>query len=104
MARSEPRIVTTLIFRVVLWYALLKGARAGLKPAPPMTLAGFDRLLKRLYITPIREQLAMSPLDWQKAFAPTPNERVLFEGDPLRFGPHVQPTWDRETHAIVGTP
>jgi hypothetical protein len=61
-----------VIFKIVLWYALLKGAKAGLKPAPPMTLSRFDDLLWRHYIVPLKLQLEQPPaVDWSSMFGET---------------------------------
>lgn len=46
-----------MIFKAILWYALLKGGWKGLKKAPPMTLNDFDRILMKYYVNPIRERL-----------------------------------------------
>jgi hypothetical protein len=47
-----------MIFKLILWYALLKGAKDGLKPAPPMTLARFELdFLWRCYVMPLKFEL-----------------------------------------------
>lgn len=49
--------MTGMIFRLVKWYALLRGAQKALKKRRPMAIADLDRLLMRFYIEPIQEQL-----------------------------------------------
>lgn len=55
-----------MIFKTILWYALLKGVWKGLHKRPPMTVRDFDLILQQYqyYVTPIREQLNKRLPDW----------------------------------------
>jgi hypothetical protein len=62
-----------MIFKVLLWYALIKGGIKGLKPGLPMTVSEFDRILKQFYIEPIMQQLnkpmpdfMYKPAEWRE--------------------------------------
>lgn len=46
-----------MLFKVIMYYALAKGARKGLKGPLPLRLQDIDKLLKQYYLDPIREQL-----------------------------------------------
>lgn len=50
-----------MIYKALLWYALLQGVKKWLKgELPKKDLKWIDRILMEYYVKPIREQLNMS--------------------------------------------
>lgn len=66
-----------MLFKVIMYYALVKGAWKGLKGPLPMTVQDIDKLIKQYYLEPMREQFNLPMPSFM--FQPIEQKTAVYE-------------------------
>lgn len=68
-----------MIYSLIKYYAVARGILKGLQKRPPWTMSDVDRVLRQVYVEPLREMLNQQPLlDFTLWDVTPPDEHISF--------------------------